>query len=366
MPLTRVLRSRGTTVTIVASGELLFTPTGSIARWNRSLSNKVRGAAAQEAPANKRPRWGHYGKPLKSTMRASTDIDAATMMAHAAVGSVAPHGYYVDQGTGVYGGGGPYPAKILPPWQAGGYRFYEHTWRPGGGKSTVKPVMIKGQRGQGFLDAGLARGMRAMRIPPGVPGVGGSAIGRALSKFPEGLENFAGNTPVDAAFMAQLTEWRAERDAAWNAEREAKSRAAQARYDAKKRAAAELRDKILGDLAAEDKAKNLMAYRLSRAAAKKRARAEAARLKAQKERIAEGKRLREEKEKQTREANRLRRGNEATRREAMAFYQRIKQAYPNASIRSTTLDDGVVLYRVIYTTADGETVRQNFAYGYDV
>lgn len=366
MPLTRVVRSRGANIVVTAYGELLFTPTGDIARWNRSLSNKVRGAAQRGAPVNKRPRWAHYGKPLKSTMRSSTGIDTARMRVHAAVGSTSPYGYYVDQGTGVYAGRGPYPAKILPPRSQGGSDLYEHTWRPGGGAKRVNPVLIKGQKGQEFLDAGLQAGFRAMRMPTAVvPGGGSALVSAALDSFPEGLENFFGNTPVSSAFVAQLTEWRAWRDDAWKSAREAKSQAAAQRYTDKRKAAQAAQDRILADIAGSEKAANLANYQASKDAAKRRALAQAAKLKAQRDRDAEAKRIREEKAAETRAADQLRRGNERTRREALDFYAKIRQTYPNAQWATPVqLGDGVILYRVVYTLSSGEVVRQRWAYGY--
>lgn len=231
MPLVKVLRSRGANIVVEANAEVLFAQTGDVGRWTNRFSQKVRAFAAQEAPTNKRPRWAHYGKPLKSTMRATTKYDPARMRVDSAVGSVARHGYYVDQGTGVFAGNAPYKAKILPPWTRGDGTLYEHTWRAGGPgpqgttnrwgnpRRTARPVMIKGQKGQGFLDAGVRRGFTAMRLLDTATG-GAAKMTEALSSFPSGLEGFAGNTQADAAFIAQLTEWRAWRDAAWKIERE--------------------------------------------------------------------------------------------------------------------------------------------------
>lgn len=211
------LRSRGASGVVTAYGEVLFMPGAPIHNWTNRFAARVRSFSAQEAPTNKRPRWGHYGKPLKSTMTASRPEFRKTARGarvYAAVGSTAPHAYYVDQGTGVYGGGGPYPAKVLPPWTRGSPTLYEASWRPGGpGTRRVAPVMIKGQRGQGFFEKGLKRGFQSMRMRSAqVPG--GPKITAALAAFPRGLE-FAGNTPNNGSFQASLAEWRTWRDTAW-------------------------------------------------------------------------------------------------------------------------------------------------------
>ncbi len=212
MPVTKVVRSRGATVTVVAAGEVLFTPAGAVGSWKVRFSQRAREFAAQAAPTNKRPRWAHYGTPLKGTMRASTDFDPSHMKVHSAIGSTAPHGYYVDQGTS------DFQAKILPPWFRGSASLYEHTWRPGPNAIPVGTIRVRGQKGQEFLAAGVARAFASMRMRsfqvPGDPKITG-----ALSSFPEGLANFSGATPADGAFMGSLAEWRAWRDERFNSGR---------------------------------------------------------------------------------------------------------------------------------------------------
>jgi hypothetical protein len=218
MVLVRRIRKRGANIVVEANGEVLFAPTGEIGRWTNRFSHRVLAATEAEAPTNKRPRWAHYGKPLKSTFKASTTYQPGRMKVYAAVGSTAPHSYYVDQGTGVYAGKGPYEAKVLPPWHRGSPSLYESTWRPNGPKGRkVRPVFIKGQKGQGFFDAGLKRGFQSMRLRSvQVPGEG--KITQALNSIPTGLLGFLGNTPPDAGFKASLEQWRAWRDAAWRGE----------------------------------------------------------------------------------------------------------------------------------------------------
>jgi hypothetical protein len=213
MVLVRRIRKRGANIVVEANGEVLFAPTGPVGDFTRRFSHRVRTFAAAEAPSNKRPRWAHYGKPLKTTFTASTTYQPGRMKVYSAVGSTSPHAYYVDQGTGIYAGNGPYEAKILPPWEHGSASLYEHTWRPGGpGTRRVAPVIIRGQKGQFFFDAGLKRGFQSMRMRSfQVPGSG--QVTQALASFPDGLANFIGNTPANGAFIASLEEWREWRDA---------------------------------------------------------------------------------------------------------------------------------------------------------
>ncbi len=230
MPIVKILRSRGTNLVVVANAELLFKPTGPIANFNNSLSQRVRNATALAAPTNKRPRWMHYGKPLKKTMRASTDLQPNRLHAYFAVGSTAAYSAYVDQGTGVYGGNGPYGAKILPPWHRGSPSLYEHTWkvpRSAGinmrGERVVEweelgRVTIKGQKGQFFFARGLKDAMVVSRASLGLPrnkGTNMTSMAKALSLIPDHLHNFRGNTPWSFAFDVQLREWRSWRDEAW-------------------------------------------------------------------------------------------------------------------------------------------------------
>jgi hypothetical protein len=351
MPLVRRIQRRGSNIVVEAHGEVLFAAGGDVGRWTNRFSQRVRAFTQAEAPSNKRPRWGHYGKPLKQTFTASTTYQPGRMRVYSAIGSSAPHAYYVDQGTGVYNGSGPYPAKVLPPWQRGEASLYEATWRPGGpGTRRVAPVMIKGQKGQGFFDAGLRRAFQSMRMrsfqTPGDP-----QITNVLNSVPTGIINFLGNTPADGAFVASLEEWRAWRDEAW-----------------------ERNDLLLGrqrlpanrikPRPPRSVAKNLAAYNASVEASKRRAEAQRQRLAAERARREEGRRKQAERDRKLREANALRRGNMQAQKEARQFYETIRRAYPNATFRSTTLPDGVIAYRVTYTQADGDVVRKTWAHGY--
>lgn len=357
------LRGRNVSGVVTAYGEVLFAPGGDVNRWTNRFAARIGAETRRAAPTNKRPRWSHYGPALKSTITASRPEYRQTLRGarvYAAVGSTAPYAYYVDQGTGVYGGNGPYPAKVLPPWQRGEGSLYEATWRPGGpGKRRVAPVMIKGQKGQQFFDKGLRRGFARMRMRSfQIPGEGASGMSEALASFPRGLER-AGNTPVDEGFKAELEQWRTWRDEAWS-RADSLGRTIRPQNRMPRRPPRSM-------------AANLAAYRASVEAAKRRDAAQRARLKEEMDRKEAGRKRREE-ERQRREerdrklraANALRRGNEAERRAAMDFYEKIRQAYPEANFGKTTLADGVVVYQVSYTLASGETVRRRWAYGYNV
>lgn len=215
MPAINIVRNRGATTIVEAHGEILFMPSGMMHRWTNSLSNRISRAARNAAPTNKRPRWGHYGAPLKSTITTSTSAHPEQMRVFSNIGSSAPYAAYVEQGTGVFAGGAPYEAKVLPPYAWGEASLYERTWRPGGpGQRRVAPVMIKGQRGQFFLDEGLRAGFSSMRLAsvqtPGTFPRLTAAMDASLVDKP-----WSGATPSNGAFRASLAEWRVWRDAAW-------------------------------------------------------------------------------------------------------------------------------------------------------
>lgn len=351
MVLVRRIQNRGSNIVVEANGEVLFAGSGDVGRWTNRFSQRARSFAQAEAPSNKRPRWAHYGKPLKQTFTASTTYQPTRMRVYSAIGSSAPHAWYVDQGTGIYNGSGPYEAKVLPPWQRGEASLYEATWRPGGpGTRRVSPVMIKGQKGQGFFDAGLRRAFQSMRMrafqSPGDPKITG-----ALNSVPTGLLNFLGNTPADGAFVASLQEWRMWRDEAWERNELLLGRQRLPANRIKPRPPRAV-------------AKQLAAYQASIDAAARRAEEQRRRLAAERARREEGRRKQAERDRRLREANAIRRGNAMMKAEARKFYDMIRKAYPNATFRSTTLPDGVIAYRVTYTQADGDVVRKTWAHGY--
>lgn len=364
MVLIRRIHNRGATVVVEAHGEVLFAPTGPVGNWTRRFSNRLTAFAAQEAPTNKRPRWAHYGKPLKSTMTSSTTYQPGRFKVYAAVGSTAPHALFVDQGTGIYGGGGAYEAKILPPWQHGSASLYEATWRPEGpGHRRVRPVMIRGQKGQHFFDKALSRAfasmrMRAFQVPTD------AKISGAISSAPASVTNFLGSTNGNGgAFRAQLEEWRLWRDEAWS-RGEGLGRGggigspAQERF---RRAAAEARE---ARLAARGQGR--AAYRASLEAAERRKREQIAKIREaeHKRRAAEARR--QENEAKERANQRLTAGNAASKRQAEEFLSFIKSAYPDARMAVTPLSDGTILYRVRYTGPGGQVITESWAYGYDV
>lgn len=214
----RRVRKKGVNGVVEAHAELLALPGRPLGQWYGTFTKVVEKSVAGYAPSNSRPRWKHYGPPLKTTIKSSTSATPVITKAgkgfrlYSAVGSRAPYAYYVDQGTGIHGGNGPYPAKILPPWTQGGSSLYEHTWHPPGQRANHR-VMIKGQEGQHFFDKGLKNGFRTMRMrskkEPFNP-FKDSGVNTAA----HGLD-FAGNTPWSFAFDAQLREWRAWRDVAF-------------------------------------------------------------------------------------------------------------------------------------------------------
>lgn len=218
MTASKLIKTGNATIAVTANAEILFMPGGQVYGWTRRLGNAVQRGTEAAAPTNKRPRWGHYGAPLKNTITSATPRfrnPPSGPRVYAAVGSSSAHAAYVDQGTGIFNGGSPWKAKILPPWAEGAPSLYEATWHPPG-QTARHNVMIKGQRPQRFFDAGLQRGFQQMRMRsyqrPGVD----PRMGDILRTWPKELENFSGNTPVNAAFIASLNEWRAWRDFAFD------------------------------------------------------------------------------------------------------------------------------------------------------
>lgn len=216
MVLIKTIHNRGSTIVVEANGEILFAPTGDVGRWTKKLTEAIEVATQGNAPRNKRPRWRHYGKPLKQTFDSAVRYSPGRMKVYGAVGSSAPHAAFVDQGTGVFGGNGAYEAKILPPWRRGSPSLYEQGWSPNG-SGARSSVMIQGQRGQFFFDKGLQQGFAAMRIlsfdAPMTP-----QIADAVRSLPTSILSFLdqGNTVANPAFKTQLDEWRRWRQEAFN------------------------------------------------------------------------------------------------------------------------------------------------------
>lgn len=233
MPVTRTIKGRGVNGVLVVAAEPLFAVTGSVGRWTNGVSQRVRIATARAAPTNKRPRWAHYGKPLKQTFTASTAYQPERLRVYAGIGSTAPHALYVDQGTK------PFEAKILPPWTRGGSDLREATYKypvgftsnSGRGGVTWKPmggIMVSGQRAQNFFAEGLAAGLAASGVST-VPLPVDGGIEGVIDGIPASLTGASGNTPVNAAFIAQLEEWRAWRNEGWLAYQKGRKRPPRAR-----------------------------------------------------------------------------------------------------------------------------------------
>lgn len=222
MPDTRVMKGRHVQTVLTVATQAMFGENGDVANFKRRLSAKVAAQAALAAPSNKRPRWLHYGKPLKQTMKSHTSVRPTSGggYAYSQVGSTAHYSAYVDQGTGIYGpdANGPYLARVLPPWTVGSPSLYEASWHPQGASHASHQVLIKGQRPQGFMETGMDEALFSM-IPPTPTNV---AKGQILSAFR--WENtppfFAGNTPVSPLFLRQLDEWRDWRQQAWGVSRD--------------------------------------------------------------------------------------------------------------------------------------------------
>lgn len=221
MPVVRMLRRRGATVIVEAHAEVLVAPGGRLDVWKRRFSNNVTRFASEAAPRNKRPRWAHYGKPLRKTITSSTQTVGSRM--HFAVGSTSDHALYVDQGTNSFN------AKILPPWTRNSPSLYEASWKVpkrGGvneyGERVIEfeevgTIRVRGQRAQRFMQKGIDRAFRAAHLREATSLTPYAAQG--LSFFPTHLTNFVGATPWSFAFDAQLREWRLWRDAAWRSGR---------------------------------------------------------------------------------------------------------------------------------------------------
>lgn len=220
MPVVRKIRKRGATITVEAYAEVLMVEGGDVYTWANRFTGRIRAATIKAAPTNKRPRWGHYGKPLKDTIVSAHprfwSNGGDKQRIYGAVGSTAPHAFYVDQGTGVYNGGSPYPAKVLPPWQRGSPSLYESTWIPGGPPGRrVSQVMIRGQRGQGFFERGLDDAFTSMRLRAFQTGVD-PRLSEVLGSVPSDLLANLPSNGNQAGFQASLDEWRSWRDAAWH------------------------------------------------------------------------------------------------------------------------------------------------------
>lgn len=209
---TRRLRSRGATVTVTAHGQILAVKGGVVNNWTNRFTQQMGAKTRKAAPRNRRIRWAHYGPPLKKTIMASkpqTRMTKGGFKIYGSAGSTAHYALFVDQGTNSF------DAKILPPYYWGSPSLYEYSWEPLGRGSRLGTVHVRGQAAQEFFAKGLAAAFRHMKMRsyqiPADP-----TVGNVLKTVPRGLENFSGATPADAAFGAQLDEWRRWRNDVWN------------------------------------------------------------------------------------------------------------------------------------------------------
>lgn len=380
MVVSRRIRRGDTTVVVESHAEVLFMPGGQVHAWHQRFTGQIREKTRKAAPANQRPRWSHYGKPLKATIHSAKPAywgnGRDRQRIYGAVGSNSAYALYVNDGTGIHNGGGPYPAKILPPWTRGDSSLYEHTWRPGGpGSRRVSQVMIKGQKGQHFFERGLALAFRHMRMRSrqvaGEPRISAMATGNNVWN-----NGVPGNTPVSGSFLAQLQEWRAWRDEAWgrgelvgrNADGTAYGRLTQeerlanadynSRYGRKKREDMR-RVAERGGLSLEE------FLRVTKEAADKRAREQREALEAEEERRRLG---REKAEADARElAERIARNArdravanayQTALREAWEYSRVVGQEYPNIRVRPSPKNKFV---RVEWVDHDGDTWYMDFS-----
>lgn len=365
MPIIRRFKKRGATFTVEAYGEVMFMPGGVVYSWTNRFTGRIRAAVIGYAPTNKRPRWGHYGDPLKSSIISSRPqfrlFSGVNPRVYAAVGSTAAHAYYVDQGTGIYAGGSPWKAKILPPWSVGDNSLYEHTWRPGGpGTPKVAPVMIKGQRGQFFFDKGLKRAFQSMRMRSYVVPEG-ARVSDVLNSAPSAVTNLIGpHMAGNPAFKVSLEQWRTWRDDAWALDKKMN----RSRYDsaaalerAQNRAARLPKAAFSKPIGPVD---NRTAFLASLAASKKRREDLAKKVADEKRRKAEGERKRAEAEAKRMEKvaqNAKARKFEQARLDAYKYLHVIEKAYPNAEVLIPKSKNFV---RVQWTDSTGEQHHQDF------
>lgn len=345
---TQVLRGRRAVITTAAYAEVLFVEGQDIPRWQRRFSRKISQFAKEAAPGHnyaERPLRPHAGVPLKQQFTATTQPNPALMRVDSAIGNKAPYSAFVDQGTGIFNpqGGSPYVAKVLPPWAKGEGSLYEAAWTPG--KKQVSPVMIQGQRGQGFMAEGLNRAFLFMMRSGAQPSSNSPKAGPALALFPENLAlRGAGNTPNDAAFQANIREWRKWRDEAFRngdqlgrGQRKGRSRESVVGYQ---------------KAAARARADNAS----TRAAAAARAAAQIAALRNERDRKAEGERKRRERDRRERA------------RDAQAEGTKFERGLNKRGIKSrgsfsTNPKTGRPAYRVVWRQGGVERTRYFPVYG---
>lgn len=211
--LVQSLKARGVNGAVFVDLSPLFRSGGPSYLWMQRYNAIAAREARRAAPKNKRPRWLHNGPPLSGPAGWRYSVAPGRETVVGAMGNVLNYALFVDQGTGVFGGKGAYPAKILPPWLARGYEYYERHWRYDG-KRTLPTIMIKGQQGQHFMQKGMVTAALRMGVlvHPGTVPTPPAARAMALKWSRTGFV-------WSFAFDTQQRIWRAERDAAWSARR---------------------------------------------------------------------------------------------------------------------------------------------------
>ena len=58
-------------IAVEANALAIGLPSGDVGKWEASFREIVRDRASKAAPKNKRPRWDHYGAPLKQSLHKS-------------------------------------------------------------------------------------------------------------------------------------------------------------------------------------------------------------------------------------------------------------------------------------------------------
>lgn len=357
MPKTKVLHNRGAVVVVEAHAEVLAMPTGPIGRWSKLFIERLERNTTSFAPVNKRWRWAHYGKPLKQTISSDIDYVPSRTRVYGAVGSSAPHAVYVDQGTGVHGGNGPYPAKILPPWRPGSPSLYEARWVPPGGRRSVRQVMIDGQKGRFYFQKGIDKTMLQM-LRRSYQVAGDARISEATRGLPSRLLGVMGNTPASPGFVAELKNWRRWRDERWNSD-------GTLGHGISPNHRRDRRPKRVIAAEKRQRNENLRKYNESKRLADERAANDAAKAAAQRKRKQEADQRRKEAEEKKRKAQLIANANTRAKVDSKAYYDKIKAAYPDAQLKFLSRPDGSTLYFVTYTGPDGKQRIEAWGYGAD-
>ncbi len=187
-------------IAVEANALAIGLPSGDVGKWEASFREIVRDRASKAAPKNKRPRWDHYGAPLKQSLhksRAKFHKRTRGFKLYSTVGSKLHYAAFVDQGTSAH------QASLLPPWPQRGYGYWEANPAKG-----VDKITVSGQRGVGYMDAGIRAAFAYKRLK--YVGASRKVIAEGLTTTTALLPDFDGGTPNNPAFRAQREKWRAE------------------------------------------------------------------------------------------------------------------------------------------------------------